>query len=84
VFEFWFHWVDIEKTPLPKVNSTITVDGGWFSHNRMSETISLALKDFSFLPRSLSTSKSAEMADYGMPPNIPQKKIWITPRAQPK
>jgi hypothetical protein len=73
-----------EKTPLPQVNSLITVYGSLFGRDRKSDTIVLALKDFSFLPRSLSSSKSAETTKQGAPPGTPRKKIWDTPRPRPK
>jgi hypothetical protein len=73
-----------EKTPLPQVNSLNTVYGSLFGRDRMSNTIVLILKDFSFLPRSLSSSKSAEMTEQGALPGEPRKKIWVILRPQPK
>jgi hypothetical protein len=73
-----------EKTPLPKINCVITVDGCLFGRDRKPETIILALTDFTFLSGSLSTSKSVEMTVQGAPPETPWMKIWITPRPQPK
>jgi len=64
-----------EKTPLPHINSLITVYGSLFGRGRKTETIILALEEFSFLPRSLSTSKSAETTEQGAPPETPRKKI---------
>jgi hypothetical protein len=69
-----------EKTPIPHVNSLITVYVSLFGRDRKSNTIVLALKDFAFLPRSLSSSKSAEMTEQVSTPGTPQKQIWVAPR----
>jgi len=73
-----------DTTRLHQVNSLITVYGSLFGRDRKSDTIVLALKDFSFLPRSLSSSQSAEPTERGAPPVTPRKKIGVTPRPQPK
>jgi hypothetical protein len=69
-----------ETTPLPQLTSLMTIYGNLFSHNRKTETIILTVNDFCFLPRSLSTSKSAKMTEQGVPPTIPLNQICVTPR----
>jgi len=74
----------LEKTPLPQMNSLSSVYGCLFGHDRMTETIILAMKGFPFLPKSLSTSKSVETTEQGAPPETLWMKIWVTPRPRPK
>ena len=73
-----------EKTPIPQIDSLITVYGSFFGRDSKTETIIYPLQDFSFLPGSLSTSKSAGMTEQGAPPKTPWKKIRVTPRPRPK
>jgi len=68
-----------EKTRLPQVNSVITVYGSLFGRDRKTGSIVLAMKDFSFLPRSSSTS--TETSEKVAPPETPRKKGWLRPNA---
>lgn len=68
-----------EKTRLPQVNSLITVYGSLFGRDRKTGSIVLAMKDFSFLPRSSSTS--TETSEKVAPPETPRKKGWLCPDA---
>lgn len=68
-----------ETTRLPHVNSLITVYVSLFGCDRKTGSIVLAVKDFSFLPRSLSSS--TETSEKVAPPETPFKKGWLCPDA---
>lgn len=68
-----------DKTRLPQVNSLVTVYGSLFGRDRKTSSIVLAMKHFSFLPRSSSTS--TETSEKVAAPETPGKKDRLRPDA---
>jgi hypothetical protein len=76
-----------DKTPLPQLNSFINVHGYLFGRDKALDMLIIMLKEFSFLPKSSSTSDGSS-AEEAVQPETPRKKGWrrappATPSSNP-
>ncbi|KAF8533240.1 hypothetical protein BDD12DRAFT_899839 [Trichophaea hybrida] len=73
-----------DKTPLPHLNSLVNLHGYLFGHDKVSGILIIMLKEFSFLPKSSSTSEENSIGD-STPASTPRKKDWSrAPPTTPK
>ncbi|KAF8533011.1 hypothetical protein BDD12DRAFT_810521 [Trichophaea hybrida] len=63
------------KTALPQLNSLVNDHGYLFGRDKVSGMLIIMLKEFSFLPKSSSTSEEVSVGD-GTPAGTPRKKGW--------
>ncbi|KAF8533497.1 hypothetical protein BDD12DRAFT_898777 [Trichophaea hybrida] len=73
-----------DMTPLPLLNSLVNLHGYLFGRDKVSGILIIMLKEFSFLPKSSSTSEENSIGD-GTPASTPGKKGWSrAPPTTPK